>query len=65
MQKGKRCSKIKPGIVSGYRDKELCRYNMVGACFLYRREVLDSVGDYDTELFYAEDYDYWLRIKQQ
>ncbi len=56
---------IKPGIVSGYRDKELCRYNTVGACFLYRREVLDSVGDYDTGLFYVEDYDYWLRIKQQ
>ena len=56
---------IRPGLVSGYRDKELCRYNTVGACFLYRREVLDSVGDYDTGLFYVEDYDYWLRIKEQ
>lgn len=56
---------IKSGLVSGYRDKELCRRNTVGACFLYRREVLDSVGDYDAGLFYVEDYDYWLRIKQQ
>ncbi len=34
----------------------------VGACFLYRREVRDVVGDYEETLFCAEDYDYWLRI---
>lgn len=37
----------------------------VGACFLYRREVYEAVGDYDRNLFLAEDYDYWLRINQK
>lgn len=34
----------------------------VGACFMYRREVLDDVGEYSKELFCAEDYEYWIRI---
>ncbi len=37
----------------------------VGACFLYRRRVYEEVGEYDTHLFLAEDYDYWLRISQR
>lgn len=48
-----------------YREDELCRKNTVGACFLYRREVYDSLGNYDTDLFCVEDYDYWLRIKER
>ena len=36
--------------------------NCVGACFLYRKSVADLVGEYDYNLFLAEDYDYWLRI---
>lgn len=36
--------------------------NPVGACFLYRRGIAEEVGGYDTELFLAEDYEYWLRI---
>ena len=36
--------------------------NCVGACFLYRNEVLNTVGEYDPEMFLVEDYDYWLRI---
>lgn len=56
---------IKPEFVSRYKDEELCRRNTVGACFLYRRDVFDRVGVYDTTLFYVEDYDYWLRIKQR
>lgn len=47
-----------------YQDEELCRWNTVGACFLYRREVWDHIGAYDTELYCVEDYDYWLRVKQ-
>ncbi len=31
-------------------------------CFLYRREVYEATGEYDSELFRIEDYDYWLRI---
>lgn len=36
--------------------------NFIGACFMYTREVYESVGDYDPEVFLCEDYDYWLRI---
>lgn len=36
--------------------------NPVGACFLYRREIAEKIGEYDTDLFLAEDYEYWLRI---
>ncbi len=32
------------------------------AGFLYRREIVDAIGDYATDLALAEDYDYWLRI---
>ncbi|MBK1994284.1 hypothetical protein FSE90_08500, partial [Campylobacter novaezeelandiae] len=31
-------------------------------CFLYRREILTSIGFYDENKFLIEDYDYWLRI---
>ncbi|MBQ9590194.1 MAG: glycosyltransferase [Butyrivibrio sp.] len=37
-------------------------HNIVGACFMYRSEVVDKIGLYDTSAFCAEDYDYWLRI---
>lgn len=36
--------------------------NCIGACFMYRSEVADKVGEYDATMFLAEDYDYWLRI---
>lgn len=36
--------------------------NPVGACFMYRKEIADKVGEYDASLFLAEDYDYWIRI---
>ncbi len=34
----------------------------VGAAFMYRRSVLETVGEYDENVFCAEDYDYWCRI---
>lgn len=37
-------------------------FNTVCYAFMYRREVLDTVGGYDTSLFLVEDYDYWVRI---
>lgn len=37
-------------------------YNCVCYAFMYRREVLETVGGYDTTLFLVEDYDYWVRI---
>lgn len=39
--------------------------DVVGACFLYRRQVLETVGEYDPDMTLVEDYDYWLRIRRQ
>lgn len=36
--------------------------NVVLASFMYRREVRDTIGDYNDDCFLCEDYDYWLRI---
>ncbi len=35
--------------------------NVVGACFLYRRSLYEKIGEYDPDLFLAEDYEYWIR----
>lgn len=43
-------------------SRQLYATNSVGPCFLYRRRVMEEVGDYARDLFLAEDYDYWLRI---
>lgn len=40
-------------------------YNCVCYAFMYRREILETVGNYDTTLFLVEDYDYWVRIWQK
>ncbi|MBF0330304.1 MAG: glycosyltransferase [Candidatus Omnitrophica bacterium] len=37
--------------------------NYVGHCFLYRRKVYESIGDYHAEPFLAEEYEYWLRVR--
>lgn len=39
--------------------------NNIGACFLYRAQVTDALGGYDTDLFGVEDYDFWLRAAQR
>lgn len=36
--------------------------NNIGAAFMYRKTIADKIGDYDTNTFCAEDYDYWCRI---
>ncbi len=45
-----------------YCDKKMYDFNCLGACFLYRKEVREKVGDYDADAFCVEDYDYWLRV---
>lgn len=46
-----------PGI-----EKRAVGQNPVGACFLYTRAVYETVGDYDPDALYVEDFDYWQRI---
>ena len=46
----------------GYSDHAMYAYNCFGACFLYKKEVMESVGEYNADAFGVEDYDYWLRI---
>jgi len=41
------------------------KVNRIGACFLYTRNVYETIGDYDTELFLVEDYDYFIRISKR
>jgi glycosyltransferase involved in cell wall biosynthesis len=43
----------------------LAYMNAVGACFLYRRTVADTLGGYDAQQFLVEDWDYWLRASRQ
>ncbi|MDF2479512.1 MAG: putative glycosyltransferase [Sphingobacterium sp.] len=35
--------------------------NIVGACFLYKKEVHERLAGYDETAFLIEDYDFWLR----
>lgn len=35
--------------------------NIVKACFLYKREVHETLGGYQPNLFLVEDYDFWIR----
>lgn len=39
-------------------------YNFINACFLYRSYVSRIVGNYDPDMYGAEDYDYWMRINR-
>lgn len=46
-------------------EEQLYFNDCVGACFMYRSEVLETVGEYSPDMFLVEDYEYWLRICQQ
>lgn len=35
--------------------------NVIGASFMYTRELMENIGLYDTNKFMYEDYDYWVR----
>ena len=45
-------------------SKELITGNVFGACFMYSAKAAKLVGEYDVNLFLAEDYDYWIRMKR-
>ena len=46
-----------------YTSLTMINYISQPATF-WRREVIDSIGFFDQSLFYAMDYDYWLRISK-
>ena len=50
------------GVHNSFDSTYMYYNNCVGACFMYHREVLDTVGEYNLDKFGVEDYDYWLRI---
>ena len=39
--------------------------NIIGASFLYTRNIYEEVGDYCVESFLAEDYQYWGRVFEE
>jgi glycosyltransferase involved in cell wall biosynthesis len=39
--------------------KENC---ILGPAAIYSREVVDKIGYYDETLYYAQDYNYWIRL---
>lgn len=49
------------GTLPALAPEELAVTNCVGACFLYRRTVHETLDGYREDLFLAEDYDFWLR----
>lgn len=53
---------IREDIKKTQRPYKLALACNIGACFMYRKTIKDKIGEYDKELFCAEDYDYWCRI---
>lgn len=43
-------------------DLNIIRNNYIGPCFMYRSWVGKLVGDYNSDMFTVEDYDYWMLI---
>ena len=41
--------------------EEMLLSNRVGGCFLYRRQVYETLGGFNPEFTLSEDYEYWLR----
>ena len=53
------------GSAKSFDEKSIYVTNLIGACFLYKKEVLEGIGGYDSEMLYVEDYDYWIRITKK
>lgn len=53
---GNLISEMKEGEPAEIRYKD-----NVGACFLYRHSLADAAGEYDPDLFLAEDYEFFIR----
>ncbi|MBF0484462.1 MAG: glycosyltransferase family 2 protein [Candidatus Omnitrophica bacterium] len=46
-------------------EHDLDQDNYIGGCFLYSRKVYENIGDYNPDARLVEDYEYWLRVRQQ
>ena len=55
---------IKEELKVAAQPKELRIRSICGACFMYRSSVAKQVGEYNPDLFLAEDFDYWIRISE-
>lgn len=55
---------VKISSLDAGNPSDLIFRNVVGACFLYRSNIAQQVGEYDVSLFLCEDYEYWLRIAE-
>lgn len=56
----------KLGETDNYNNlNEIYYNNIVLACFLYKREIHDTLNGYDVTKFLVEDYDFWLRAYRQ
>lgn len=60
----KRGTEIKEEYKAAEEPKELRIRSICGASFMYRKAVADKVGEYNPDLFLAEDYEYWIRISK-
>lgn len=49
-------------MVNENSKKQIVGKNPVGACFMYTRNVYQTVGEYNPQLVLVEDFDYWQRI---
>ena len=56
---GKLITEVKEG-----DPQDIRFYDNIGACFLYRTSLAAKVGDYDSSMFLAEDYDFFIRCYQ-
>ena len=45
-------------------ENALLPANRIGLCVMWRRDVWDQVGRFDSKCDFAEDYDYWLRASE-
>ncbi len=56
---------VAPTIKYRPRPWRLPFWNPVGPSFLFRKEVYLTVGDHHTDMEYAEDYEYWVRVAER
>lgn len=55
--------------ISLYKTLDYDRYlllyqNYVHCCFLFRKECMQRVGNYDPEYIYGEDWEFWIRVSR-